>query len=495
MEDWVMAQQKALAVKVPGSMQCLEDVSHRGLVVTTHYSGTGAAEIATGKIFPGKARFHSACDINPTCQRVLLNHGPECAAEHVTTDLLARPPKVIVDRLKSLLVEYREQAEVRASTPGNDRREVVAAVGLEWVKVAMEVLEQWTPAREDAAYCLRHDRGCPAFPPRAVASTPGHLHLEIDGINCQPWTAAGKRMGWLDVRSLPCLILVRIIVCIEPDAVCLECTPEFDFATMQKMLCGYRGNCAITSPLDFGRPVARKRMYMWFDRVLSLNQVHREVSTILDVSRRSLLVGPEIFARASNAEVQRSYYSLAKMASTKPNGPPLPSVPRRLSKKQPPASCNLRVRDVLPVGLRGRYEAHRVKVDSIRTSTGLCYVRDINKSAGWGGKPQCQHVPTILRSSTLVAMFDSKDQDRLILPTELPSIHGIILPANLMSQLAPRELMSLTGNSMHVAQIGTFIQYAFATRTYKLKHISRAPGTSESAIHGDASVEREEEEF
>ena len=309
MDDWMEQQECALLDHVPGSIDRLQEVLDRGLDVTTHYSGTGAAEIATEKVFRSRVRFHSACDISPTCQCVLLKHGPECAAEHVYKDLLDRPPRHIVDHLKSLLVQYQEVAEIRASTPGNDRREVISVVGKMWVQVAMESLEQWTPTREDAAYCLRHDRCCSPFPPRF---TPGRLHLEIDGINCQPWTVAGKRLGWLDIRSLPCLILVRTILCIQPDAVCLECTPEFDFMTLKSLLePDYRGDYAITSPLDFGRPVARRRMYMWFDRVLSMRHVHRSVGTILDVCRRSLLVGPDVFVQASDADVQRCCYYTA----------------------------------------------------------------------------------------------------------------------------------------------------------------------------------------
>ena len=108
MEDWKDVQRDALSKHVPASMQCLQDVSRRGLDVTTHYSGTSAAEIATGKVFPGRVHFHSACDISPTCQRVLLNHCPECAAEHVSTDLLARVPKNIVEKLWELLTGYQE---------------------------------------------------------------------------------------------------------------------------------------------------------------------------------------------------------------------------------------------------------------------------------------------------------------------------------------------------------------------------------------------------
>ena len=66
MDDWQIQQRRALSIHAPGSTPCLEDVSARGLDVTTHYSGTGAAEMATAKVFPGRVRFHSACDISPT---------------------------------------------------------------------------------------------------------------------------------------------------------------------------------------------------------------------------------------------------------------------------------------------------------------------------------------------------------------------------------------------------------------------------------------------
>merc|ERR1712026_373766 len=77
-------------------------------------------------------------------------------------------------------------------------------------------------------------------------------------------------------------------------------------------------------------------------------------------------------------------------------------------------------------------------------------------------------VPTILRSSMLVAFCGSPEQDRALLPSEMLGIHGIRLPTEVMATLAPRQVRSLVGNSMHVAQIGCFVQYALATRSYVL---------------------------
>ena len=93
-------------------------------------------------------------------------------------------------------------------------------------------------------------------------------------------------------------------------------------------------------------------------------------------------------------------------------------------------------------------------------------MRDINRTAMRGGAPQCHIAPTTMRSSTLVALFESEDDDRLILPREMPGIHGISLPTGVLSRLEPKAVRSFVGNSMHVVQVGAFIQYALATRSY-----------------------------
>ena len=139
MDDWVHEQRQALADNVPGSMECLDEVMERGIDVTTHYSGTGAAEIACAAVASRRVRFHGACDLNPTCRMVLLHHSPDSAAEHVTKDLCARPPPHIVEELKAGLRQYQDKAGVRAraSTPSIPDRESVRAVELEWVDAAM----------------------------------------------------------------------------------------------------------------------------------------------------------------------------------------------------------------------------------------------------------------------------------------------------------------------------------------------------------------------
>ena len=98
MDDWRDQQRRSLGERLPGSLDCLEEVMEGGLDVSTH-SGTGAAEMACATVAPGRVRCHVACDINPTCRKVLLQHSLESSAEHVSEDLCKRPPSHIVEEL------------------------------------------------------------------------------------------------------------------------------------------------------------------------------------------------------------------------------------------------------------------------------------------------------------------------------------------------------------------------------------------------------------
>ena len=43
-----------------------------------------------------------------------------------------------------------------------------------------------------------------------LAENPRNLRFRARLVSCQPRSCAGRRLGWLDDRSLPCLVLVRL---------------------------------------------------------------------------------------------------------------------------------------------------------------------------------------------------------------------------------------------------------------------------------------------
>ena len=130
-------------------------------------------------------------------------------------------------------------------------------------------------------------------------------------MNCQPWSAAGKRRGWLGDRSLPCLVLVRTILCIQPNGVCIECTPNFDVEMLETLLEeAYMGAHVVTCPSDFGVPVFRRRLYMWFDLKSSLDEAHLDMTTLLVASCRRVVMSPELYMTATTQERQAYYKNL-----------------------------------------------------------------------------------------------------------------------------------------------------------------------------------------
>ena len=70
------------------------------------------------------------------------------------------------------------------------------------------------------------------------------------------------------------------------------------------------------------------------------------------------------------------------------------------------------------------------------------------------------------KSSILVILSADEAHDRMFAPEEFLSIHSMDLPSAVLRRLTLREVRQLLGISMHVVQVGTFIQCALAARTW-----------------------------
>ena len=444
MHDWADDQRSALASRWPDSAQRLEGLFARGVVCTTHYSGTGAAEVALAQIstHAGGIHFHSACDIDPVCQQILLGHGPRTQAEHIFGDLCGRPPVDVQKSLRACLARFQKKAH-RASTPS-----------CAFLQEAMDLLTQWRPSRADLGHCLRHGRRCPMFP-----QTGDKYHIEVSGVNCQPWSCAGRRLGWLDERSLPCLVLVRQILAMQPDGVCLECTPEFDFDGLCGLLPGYFGEKVMMSPTDLGLPVARRRMYMFFQR----GRPNRSLSEFLSVSRRTTTLAPEAFLTANPARVHEQQRDLMASVLRRPSSTRGAAARPHGIGASTPVSAGALLSQMLRGGALQRYLGHRRQVLLKLGDFRGCCIVDINNTPEYRGAPKAGRIPTIMKSSILVAVFPREASDRMLLPEELPAMHGLQLPP-VASDLHASQVRALVGNSMHVAQVGCFLQFVLATR-------------------------------
>eukprot|EP00969_Alexandrium_andersonii_P004537 195591-Alexandrium_andersonii.AAC.1 len=60
------------------------------------------------------------------------------------------------------------------------------------------------------AYCYRHKKSCPIFPPVSTSEIYDEdmhpiLWLDVSGVICTPWSIRGLQRHWLDPAALPTL--------------------------------------------------------------------------------------------------------------------------------------------------------------------------------------------------------------------------------------------------------------------------------------------------
>ena len=112
-----------------------------------------------------------------------------------------------------------------------------------------------------------------------------------------------------------------------------------------------------------------------------------------------------------------------------------------------------------------RYHDHRAQPYTQDLTSSQCIVVDISQNVGYR-RPARHMVPTLMKSTNLVVLFKDAAQDFLFTPSELAAIHGLDISPAVLRRLTVSQVRGLVGNSMHVAQIGAFVQFAFAARTW-----------------------------
>jgi hypothetical protein len=179
----------------PGMTQ-LRGQSWRKVLVTTSYSGIDFPGTALAMIIAYlrelgislDVQFYSACDVDPQCQKGLMNKKPEMGKpEHVFDTLLGHFPEDLIQTLLSAAKAAREHVGqvVRATeskygkkAARRRRSELVVKLGTRFVDWMRGRLSQ--VGVNSHRWCVRHQMMCPSQPPRDGSS----LHLEIAGSTC-----------------------------------------------------------------------------------------------------------------------------------------------------------------------------------------------------------------------------------------------------------------------------------------------------------------------
>jgi hypothetical protein len=489
--------------------------------ITTSYSGIGFPEAAIAELVHElgevdlelKVRFLSAFEIDDIPRRALLQHkqGPE----HVFGDITSRIPREVRDKLLLDAKTKRDAVAARVAivkaAMGNAeakkvRARMVQDLGLEFFQAASTALAGAPMASH--SWCYRHARLCPVdtlpssshqggLSPRQI------LRLEVAGTTCVAWSSMGSHWGWLDDSSIPCLVWMHATSAAEPDLVLHECTTSFQAAQFRPTFSSelYSLQSLVTCPSDFGIPVERARRYT----LMLLHTRRKDARQNLPASfalpdewsrggkRRKVSPGlahampqpaltansldfvPDVMAAVFFAELRSQCGIFLRATRTQVKELYLKRIRTSRSNSSSFAGggwSEVGIMDVICPSARVHLEAcnllheeRQLGRDLVSLSQSPFHIQANRLSA-------C--APVLVRNSLLYSMR----KKRLVLPEEALQMQGLPVPELLTDHphvaarwpfccslgeiMTEAQLRAVTGNGMHVCQVGSAVLLALA---------------------------------
>ena len=269
---------------------------HRGIVVTTSFSGSGAYEAMMVQVLDEAARmlgtgtpcvkFYSATEVDPTARSALLQHDIRSRPMHVFGDLLERLPKLARDQLQKTQAEMLSLWEMSKleHASGNigaaDLSLEHSRLAKKWVEYMHDVVVDVD--FQETAYCYVHKGQCP-LSPKVCGEFSQHLWYEVAGSTCVAFASPGKNAHWLHESALVFYCWLYSSRYFDPHAIIHECVGAFPAEIFDGVLNGDIGKqlkCIssaptlesdegglweivsfLFSPEDLGVPIARRRRY------------------------------------------------------------------------------------------------------------------------------------------------------------------------------------------------------------------------------------------
>ena len=277
-DDWQIFGEQSLKFFHTDFAALARDQLRKGLLLTTDYSGMGAAEEALNQLLassgiveadgalPAGARFEClrAGDLLQQCRDVLSQHTGVFSPKCVHGDMMDRCPGNLKQRMQKLHDKAVATVESRASNPGAKMcRASVQDVGQSTVrKLAAFMLDiRKAPAAGLKAHCCIHNRQCPIVCPAPPAFA--GLRVHIAGVNCTDWSKFGLRKNWLGPSTTVFMQWARERMLCKEDLIVVECVVPFDSDMLSELFqADYDLHVLLTTPALFGDPVERQRKYM-----------------------------------------------------------------------------------------------------------------------------------------------------------------------------------------------------------------------------------------
>lgn len=478
----------------------LQANSRDGLVVTTCYSGAGTAEMAANIALnfgvpwcpeDNNLVLYSSCDADATSQKVLMAHDLAHRPLHLFTDVLDRLP----DDVRAFCLQIQQKhmrkyhiLKAMKNKPRKKKRRLqnsqqeIAHLEQDYLLRLHAVLQE-TKFNEEA-YCQIHCQKC-NINPRSNPELAKHRWLEVAGTTCCPFSSIGKRGGFLDDATLPCLVWWHSSRRLRPSDILHECVPSFNpdvfddssHDELDSTTDGeYKRFSIIFSPVHLGVPSSRSRIYSWFNANIPVDtaRFHRIFRSLFfhdcATTAKIYIVVPDS-VRALHREAwarQQGQYVIGDNSSV--------------------VACVAEREYFLPFGcdhFRQRWLAYADRSCCGRRRSELpeCHLIPCDQSPEYYRR-SCKGdvVPTLMRHSSLFDIISGCE----VLPAEHFLIQGFPVPeVGLSSELcaffpfssifshlpvedrnssflSDAQMRRLAGNSFHVAAVGAMMQFMWS---------------------------------
>ena len=418
------------------------------LVLTSHFSGIGTAEMALAVVSASMTEraavevevpwtSWSATDLDDTCVNILCNHTGAHKPMHVFRDILDRIPIVKLRHLQHLQLHwctfYNQQIK---TCKGARRAATLREYCHRFLHEALEVLQDVTFPRQSLAFCEVHKCGCVVAPPKFLDGKPV-LWLDVFGLICTPWTTQGKQMSWLDPNAIPTFIQLLQFDRGEAQIGIAECTPFLDMVGVRTLMPNTQIFDVTFCPSDLGLPTVRRRLYAILIKTGAGAQPRFKLSGLHGLlekySFKKVIAHPSIYFRANSADIRDMTYEFARRRGVVPH----------------PSGRRYDYLDVLPSAMKkclethmARWEAHREEraANDHAVDDSESWYADISQSPLWGGQFVAR-IPTLIRNSVIWG----EREKRMLCPREHFGVQGLPTyePSSMAFKVSPIQQLLL----------------------------------------------------
>ena len=268
---------------------------------------------------------YRSSDVDESCRAILLSHEGEA---HVQGDILERIGREHLAKLRQILQEHvsdfieamqvaERDGPVTAKITNILRRDIGQAC-LEKLRCYLAEQEESDDIFDHEAFCYRCKRRCPVHPPEEVRGK--RSYINIGGNVCVPWScmnqsAKAQAKGWLSEYTLLMIVWLFDLRRRSVTFLVQECTSMFDILGYRRILQDmFYIEQVKFSPLELGIPAHRLRSY-----TLSVNK--SQIVMRVPFTKRCLeenffkkmVTTAEIFFRAPESYVQAYLLSLVNV--------------------------------------------------------------------------------------------------------------------------------------------------------------------------------------